>query len=241
MKEDDPMSIKKIVIGTLLLSTILLGACSSDEPNDRSGSSSTTSQTSGSPSSPTTNDETGVASRTLVAYYSVPETDGTDADTSASRVVHDGEVIGTTEQIATWISEASGANVFEINTVDAYPGNHDDLVDQAEIELDDDYRPALSSQIENLDDYDTIFIGYPIWFSDLPTPMYTFFEETDFSNKTIIPFSTHGGSNFSGTLETIAQLEPEAIIESDNGLAISRSSANSQQTVNDWVSELGYN
>lgn len=236
---------KKIMMGTLLLSAVLLGACSPDEatePSTSSSSSSHPTEISDNQSSTSSNAEPRDASRTLIAYFSVPETDGTDAVAGASRVVNDGEVLGNTEQIANWIGEATGADIFEITTADAYPGDHDELIDQADAEQEEDARPALASQVENLDDYDTIFIGYPIWWSDLPMPMYTFFDETDFSNKLIVPFSTHGGSSFAGTMETIAQLEPAASVESENGLTISRNSiADSQQTVNDWVAELGYN
>ena len=115
---------------------------------------------------------------------SVPEdidTEGIDADAGASVVVRDGQVLGNLEYMAGIIQEVTGGDLFRIETVEAYPLDHESLVDQAAEEQDADARPALSSHIENLDQYDTVFIGYPNWWADLPQPLYTFFDEYDFS------------------------------------------------------------
>ena len=120
-----------------------------------------------------------------------------------------------------------------------YPGSHDALLETAYEELADDARPELASQIENLDSYDVIFMGYPNWNSDLPMPLYTFLEEYDFSGKTIIPFCPHGGSGFSRTESTIAQMQPGATV-SENGLTISRNDvAQSREQVAQWAAGLG--
>ena len=103
----------------------------------------------------------------------------------------------------------------------------------------DDARPELASQIENLDSYDTIFLGYPNWNSDLPMPMYTFLEEYDLGGKTIVPFTTHGGSGFSRTIQTIEELQPDASVIED-GLSISRNDVpDAQGEVQAWISGLG--
>lgn len=105
--------------------------------------------------------------------------------------------------------------------------------------MQDDARPELATQIENLDAYDTIFLGYPNWNSDLPMPLYTFLEEYDFSGKTIIPFITHGGSGFSRTIQTIADMQPDAEVVED-GLSISRNGVpDAQGDVTDWIAGLG--
>lgn len=177
-------------------------------------------------------------SRILIAYFTVPETDGVDAVSGASRVVTDDGVVGNTEFIATEIQKDLGGDLFKIETVQKYPGTHDDLLDFAYKEKADDARPKLSKQIENLNGYDYIFVGYPNWNADLPMPLYTFFEENDFSGKTIIPFVTHGGSGFSDTIRTIEQLEPDATIVED-GLSISRDDVpDAQSDVKAWVNSL---
>ena len=93
--------------------------------------------------------------------------------------------------------------------------------------------------MENLDSYDIIFLGYPNWNADLPMPLYTLLEQTDLSGKTIVPFTTHGGSRFSRTIQTIQELQPNATVISD-GLSISRNSvAQAEGDVASWVSGLG--
>lgn len=177
-------------------------------------------------------------SRTLVAYYSMPESDGTDTDSGASRVVVNGQVQGNIEYMANIIRETAGADIFRINTVQSYPTIHAPLIAQASDELDQNARPALSSRIENLDDYDTIFVGYPNWWGDMPMPMYTFFDEHDLSGKTIIPFIAHGGSGFSNTVNSIARLEPNAEVVR-NGYSVERSRVSGDaDNIRNWVNGL---
>ncbi len=178
-------------------------------------------------------------SNILIAYFSVPETDGVDTVAGASRVAADGEVMGNNEYIARIIQSETGGDLFAIETVQEYPGTHDALLEFAYNEMMENARPELSSQIENLDAYDTIFLGYPNWNADLPMPLYTFLEKYDFSGKTIIPFTTHGGSGFSGTIGTIQELQPDASVVED-GLSISRNSVtDAESEVTEWVAGLG--
>lgn len=179
-------------------------------------------------------------SKILVCYFSFPETDSTDASSSASRVVIDGEMKGAMQYMAEIISDTTGGDMFRIETIQDYPGTHEPLVDQAADEKADSARPELSTHIENLDAYDTIFIGYPNWWADMPMPLYTFLEEYDFSGKTIIPFNSHGGSRFSNTIETIASYEPNANVIID-GFTVSRDDvANVEADLVEWVRNLGY-
>ena len=117
---------------------------------------------------------------------------------------------------------ATGADLFSIQTSVDYPGDIDELIDYASSEQEEDVRPELTSHIENLDDYDTVFIGYPLWWYDLPQVMDSFFDEYDFSGKTLIPFDVQNGSRLSDTVETIQELEPDARVITD-GFAISQS------------------
>lgn len=164
------------------------------------------------------------SSNVLIAYFSVPEyvdTEGIDANAGASVVVREGQVMGNLEYMADVIQQTIGGDLFRIETVEEYPLDHEPLVDQAAEEQDEEARPELSTQIENPDQYDTILLGYPNWWGDMPMALYTFLEEYDFSGKTIIPFTAHGGSGFSDTVDTIAELQPDAEV-SDEGLSISR-------------------
>ena len=174
----------------------------------------------------------------LIAYFSVMETDGVDTVAGASRVAVNGEVLGNNEYVAQIIQRETGGDLFSIETVQDYPTTHDPLLEFAYNEKADNARPELATQIENLDSYDVIFLGYPNWNADLPMPLYTFLEEYDFSGKTIIPFTTHGGSGFSRTIQTISELQPGATVISD-GLSISRNSvAGAENEVVNWVNGL---
>lgn len=119
------------------------------------------------------------------------------------------------------------------------PADGRELIDYAAEEQDENARPELTSQIENLDQYDTIFVGYPNWWADMPMVMYSFFEEYDFSGKTIIPFNVHNGSRFSGTIETIQELEPDAEVVEDGFTINERDVPDAAGDVADWIEEIG--
>ena len=174
----------------------------------------------------------------LIAYFSVPEnvaTDGIDANSGASIVVKNKDVLGNMQYMAMTIQEAIGGELFRIETKEKYPLEHETLVNQAKEEQNEEVRPELATHIENVEQYDMIFLGYPNWWGDMPQPLYTFLEEYDFSGKTIIPFNSHGGSGFSNTLEEIKKLQPNATVK-DDGLSISRNDvADSEQEITDWA------
>lgn len=179
-------------------------------------------------------------SNILIAYFSVPEdVETADAVSGASIVVKDNEKMGNTEYVAKVIQQTIGGDLFRIETVDQYPLDHDPLVDQAAEEQDENKRPELLNHVEHFEQYETIILGFPNWWADLPMPVYTFLEEYDFGAKTIIPFVTHGGSGFSETIETISELQPGAHV-SENTLSLSRNSvADSEEKVVSWAESLG--
>ncbi len=179
--------------------------------------------------------------KTLVVYFSMPETtnpDNMNTKEANSTVVIDGKVLGNTQYMAYIIRQTTSGDIFRIDPEVPYPTDHRTLVDLAAEEQENNAHPAIAAQIANFADYNTIFVGYPNWWGDMPMIMYTFFEEYDFSGKTIILFNTHGGSGFSNTIVTIQQLEPEAILL--EGLTISRNDTqDAKAEVVDWVNDLG--
>lgn len=152
----------------------------------------------------------------------------------------DGEILGNTQYVACVIQENTGADIFRIEPKIPYPTDHDTLVDLAAEEQDNDARPAIKDKIENLEQYDTIFIGYPNWWGDMPMILYSFFDEYDFSGKTIVPFNTHGGSGFSNTINTIMEWEPDANIDED-GFTVSRNTVqDAEPDIIAWLETSGY-
>ena len=217
---------KKIFYAIALLSVAVCfaAACSDDEPNNGN------------------TDIEGVVPGTnhkiLIAYFSQPLPNNVDAATSASRVIVDGDFYGSVQYVATVIGEATGGDMVRIQTAQAYPENFDDLADRADQERQNNIHPEISTNIENFDDYDVVFIGYPIWWYQMPMAMYTFFDKFDCNGKTIIPFSTHGGSGWSGTLEDIRGLVSNTTMV--DGHSISRNNtATSRTGILNWLREIG--
>lgn len=144
---------------------------------------------------------------------------------------------GNTEMVAQTIQEVTGGDLFEIIPAEPYSENYDETVARHLQEQEENARPAVTSSVENMDDYEIVFIGYPIWSSDIPYVVRTFLEEYDFSDKTIVPFCTHGGSRFGNSLNTLEELCPGATIL--DGYEISGSSAgNSQDEILQWLDTL---
>lgn len=230
--------IPSIVLSLFL--TVTLGACSSVQAPRAGQSAPALAADDGNSAGSAAAAEAAQpdSGKILIAYFTVPETDGVDTVASASRVVVDSATYGNTEFIAREIQANLGGDLFAIRTEQAYPGSHDPLLEFAYHEKQNGARPALASQLANLEDYDVIFLGYPNWNADLPMPLYSFLEEYDFAGKTIIPFVTHGGSGFSNTVQTIQQLKPDAVV-SENGLSVSRGSvANARDEVKAWADTL---
>lgn len=145
---------------------------------------------------------------------------------------------GNTQKLAKLISDKVGGDFVRIETEKVYPEDYDELVDDAKKEKDNNDRPKLKELNINLENYDTIFVGYPIWWYQMPMAMYTFFDNYDFANKTIIPFNTHEGSESSGTYEDIQKLEPKAKVL--DGLPIRGGDMTSDQSnkVDNWLKNL---
>lgn len=232
---------------TLLLSGILLfnlAACSTNSPNDSAVSDISISQEETDAATEKSNTASTPLDDILIAYFSVPEnvdTNGTDAIAGASIVVEDGEKLGNTEYVANLIQETVGGDLFCIETAESYPLDHDPLVDQAADEQADDLRPELATHVEDFEKYDYIFLGFPNWWGDMPQALYTFLEEYDFGGKAIIPFVTHGGSGASRTMDTISQLQPDALMMDDELILSRNDVAESEETVVNWARSLDIN
>ena len=153
--------------------------------------------------------------------------------------------VGNTEIMAGFIKDYLGdkADTFKIDPVKAYPKSYKECTEVATEEQRNNARPEFKNADSlNIDNYDTIFIGYPIWWGDVPMIINTFLEKYDFSGKTIIAFNTHEGSGNSGTYTKIKNKMSTATVNT-NGLAIQGKTArqeSSRSTVENWLKGLGY-
>ena len=201
----------------------------SSESGDETSASSSPDETSAHESK-----ETDIESKTLVIYFS------RTGEQYTVGVIEK----GNTAIVAEMIAEQTGADLFEVLPEDDhYPMTYDALTDVAKQEQADKARPAYAGELPDLSAYDTIFVGAPVWWGDWPMIMYTVFEASDFSGKTLIPFSTHEGSGLSGFDKKLESACPGATVE--KGLAVRGNDAQNAQekvrdSVSDWLSELGF-
>lgn len=147
---------------------------------------------------------------------------------------------GNTQIIADMITEAVGADEFSITPTQPYPDDYQQMLDVLREEYRTNARPKIQNQVENMDSYDTVFIGYPIWGSDMPYIVYHFLESYDFSGKTIVPFSTNEGSGLSGTVERIRELLPDADVKegfSIRGTTAQNDRDTAETEVTEWLGE----
>ena len=151
---------------------------------------------------------------------------------------------GNTAIVAEIIAEATGADLYELLPADDhYSMTYKELTDVALQEQREGARPAYVDSVPDLSGYDTIFIGAPVWWGDWPMLLYTFFESTPLSGKTLIPFSTHAGSGLAGFDRSLAAAYPDCTVA--KGLAVAGTDAQNdqervQQSVSSWLTELGF-
>ena len=218
------MKSKIKIASVLLLSSIIITGCGSKKTNDENASkandilnSSSTSSTDG---------------KVLIVYFS---------RTGENYNVGNIEV-GNTAMMASYIKEYLNADSFEIVPVKKYPESYDECLTVATKEKEENARPKIETKIDDISKYDTVFIGYPIWWGDIPMIINTFMEEYDLSGKTIIPFNTHEGSGSSGTYETIKNKLKSSNVNT-NGLALqgktARTNSGKEETIK-WLKSLGY-
>ena len=145
---------------------------------------------------------------------------------------------GNTEQVAQIIQQETGGDLFEIAPATAYTDDYNELLDIAQQEQSDNARPELASQVENWEQYDTVFVGYPNWWSDAPMAVYTFLESYDWSGKTLVPFNTSASGGFGRSLSGLEESAAGASIL--DGISFTeRTLGDAQSEVTAWLDELG--
>lgn len=183
------------------------------------------------------NNEISSSSKILIAYFSLPENTGTAREDSTVTV--NGERLGNTQYVANLIKEHIGADIFRIESVKRYnTEDHQALIDDAQEEQRQNARPEIKNKVNNFDEYDTIFIGYPIWWGDLPQILYTFLESYDFTGKNVYLFSTNGGSGLAGTVSTITYKLSGANVNSNAFKLYRNSIEDTPKEVETWLKQI---
>ena len=209
----------------MALAAVTFNACSDDDPlqkepeTEQPGNQDDNEGTE-NPDEPNTPDEpSGDSNNILVAYFSWG---------------------GTTQRMAQQIVAHTGADLFRIEPVTPYPEDYTECTEVALEERDSDARPAISSTIdeEAWAEYDTIFIGCPVWWHTTPMIICTFAESYDFAGKTVVPFCTYASTYRDETLARIAELISGAEVHLD-GLGLTSGSLSNESNVENWLREIG--
>ena len=141
---------------------------------------------------------------------------------------------GNTERVAEFVQKAVGGDLFEIETVREYSKDYMICTEEAKAELREDARPKLKKYLDSVDQYDTIFVGYPNWWGTMPMAVFTFLESFDFSGKTILPLCTNEGSGMGGSERELKKICKGATVVP--GLAIhGAETAQSESKVTAWA------
>ena len=232
---------KKIkLLGMVMAMVLTLSACGSAGGNTNTATQENL-QTAAAPDASESTDSTEVVDN---------ETSTMEDNTSGSNVlvavfsrIGENYQVGVIEKgntmiVAEMVQEGTGADLFEIKPETPYPDAYDEMLDVATEEQSTDARPAMLEPIDSIEQYDTIFVGYPIWWGDMPNIVKTFLESYDFTGKTVVPFSTHAGSGLSGTGSTIQNMLPDATVM--DGFTVSGQTAqenpdNAKETVDEWL------
>ena len=209
----------------IMLSFCLICLCSAcaDNPSNQTPTSKPSQEVSIIPS------ETGA----LETESEVPDMTDTDKILVAyfSRT-------GNTRALAEEIAEQTGAEVFEIIPAEPYPDDYNATVERFRKERAENARPAIASEVANMEQFSTVFIGFPNWGDDMPHIVYTFLEQYDLSGKTVVPFCTNGGGGFGNSLDGLKRTCPDSIVA--DGFECSGSRADRQQeNVSKWLAEIG--
>ena len=168
----------------------------------------------------------------LVAFFSMK------GDTYNIGIVEE----GNTQILAKYIANYLKADLYQIEGDNKYPEDHMEIVKQAKIEMNQKLRPKLIHPLNNIDQYDIIFIGYPIWYKIPPMSVYSFFESFDFSNKNVYLFCTHEGGGDSGSFKLVKNILNTAKVSTD-GFAMKGTEsrkADAKEKIEEWLKKLKF-
>ena len=227
---------KLIGIGMIVILLAALTACKEEESSGKESfaAPSVTPQTSEQDSATSQSLDQG---KVLVAYFSWADNAVLDEDVDAvasPSVVSPGNV----QELAGWVQEETGGDLFSIRVTEPYPSDWDACLDRANQERGENARPKLTEQVENLEDYDIVFLGFPNWWYGAPMAVLSFLEENDLSGKQIYLFCSHGTGGLANSVEDIKGVVPDGKFSDNIFDCYEEDASGSQQAIQDWVKEL---
>ena len=249
---------KRILALILALTLSLSLAACGNTPSTEEEAPSSSSQVSTSPeqTEPSSTPESDVTENTepestipaessepdtniLVAYFSWADNailaDDVDAVASPSVIAP-----GNVQQLAGWVQQQTGGDLFSIRVTDPYPSDWDDCLARANQERGDNARPELVENVENLEKYDVVFLGYPNWWYGVPMALLSFLANNDMSGKQVYLFCSHGTGGLANSVDIITEALPDGEISDNIFDCYEEEAPSSQEEIESWLTELGY-
>lgn len=220
---------KRIIIALVTLAVIVAALVGYDlvisPSRTKTANDSASNPTAGASASPSQNKGKKMV---LIVYF------------SRNKGLYDGPAkIGHTKVIADYIQKHTSGDEFEIQPVDDYPDTYQETTDRAQREQKENARPRIKNPLPDVSKYDTVFIGGPIWWGEYPMIVRTFMDSVDLNGKTVIPFTTHGGSGLGNTKQQLEKQYPQATVP--DGFAVSGTEVDgARDSVDKWLTGLGY-
>lgn len=234
-----------MVIMVLGLSLTACGSAGTDNTTEKSKQAETQAEESPAAENSDTDKQTaetekeeetqnGEQSKILIAYFSWADNamQGEDIDAVTSPSVTEP---GNVAQLASWVSGETGGDLFSIQVKEPYPADWDGCLERANQEKKDNTHPALKNAVEQIEKYDTVYLGYPNWWYSCPMALFSFFDENDLSGKKVYLFCSHGTGGLAGSVKDISAAIPDAEI-SDNVFDVyEEDAASSKDEIVEWV------
>ena len=175
----------------------------------------------------------------LIAYFSWADNAVLDEDVDA---VASPSVTapGNVQQLAGWVQEETGGTLFLIQVTEPYPSDWDQCLERANQERGQDARPELAESVENMEDYDVVFLGYPNWWYGVPMALLSFLENHDLAGKQVYLFCSHGTGGLASSVEIITEALPDSEISANIFDCYEEDAPDSQEEIRQWVRELVY-
>ena len=232
---------KKIILLPLLAAVLLLASCADGNRQQGADGSTDSGASTSAPVQPAAqNDAAAEEGSVLVAYFSwadnavIENAEEVDAVSSPSVLAP-----GNVQQLAGWVQQTVGGDLFSIRVTEPYSSDWDECLERANQERAEDARPELADTIEDMERYDTVFLGYPNWWYGAPMAVLSFLEAYDFSGKQVYLFCSHGTGGLAGSVEDIRNSMPGGNISDNIFDVYEEDAASSQEAVEAWLAELG--
>lgn len=228
--------ISAVLISAMILSLAGCGAQGEQEQERQPGQAQEETETM---QENTEQDASNGDQNVLVAYFSWADNAvlAEDVDAVASpSVIPPGNV----QQLAGWVQEETGGDLFSIRVTDPYPSDWDECLERANEERAEEARPELVENVANIDQYDTVFLGYPNWWYGVPMALLSFLESNDLSGKDVYLFCSHGTGGLANSVGIITEAAPDAVISDSIFDCYEEDASSSEDGIRQWVQELGY-